>query len=265
MYYNENIQNNYGRKYNYNVFSINFTQKISIMEKLINVQEIIEKPLMEIKNKYSHLDQVLDTDIISRGFIAPQYIKSDSIMFLGINPSFTHPYEIHDIHFYSNDNSNQYFDKFNEINTEINKKSIVKINWTHLDLLFFRETNQKVVDLFLKEDPIGVQFIWQQLMLSKQLLELSTPEIIVASNTKVRHFLGFDSNKEKTQGVWMGYEFDFDDNIGTCRIITEGPLFNVPIFFTSMLSGQRALDNGSFKRLVWHIDFVLKNDKNRQQ
>jgi len=34
-------------------------------------------------------------------------------------------------------------------------------------------------------------------------------------------------------------------------------LKNVPIFFTSMLTGQRALDNGSFERLIWHINFVL--------
>ncbi|MDD4990923.1 MAG: hypothetical protein PHR83_01705 [Paludibacter sp.] len=229
------------------------------MEKLINVQEIIEKPLMAIKEKYSYLDQVLDTEIISRGLIAPKYIESNSILFLGINPSFTKPYDIQNIDFYSNDNSIPYFKKFFEV---VRDK---EYNWTHLDLLFFRETNQKAVDLFLKENPIGVQFIWDQLMLSKQLLELSTPKIIIASNTKVRHLLGVEQNKERTKGVWMDYSSTFDSKIGTDRITSEGPLFNVPIFFTSMLSGQRALDNGSFKRLVWHIDFVLKNDKNRQQ
>jgi hypothetical protein len=230
------------------------------MEKLINVQEIIETPLRAIKEKYLHLDQVLETPIISRGLIAPDFIKSNSIMFLGINPSFKEEDEKCNVCFYPNEGIHNYFDKFKDIQEKINKN--IKINWTHLDLLFFRETNQKTVDKIIKEKTTGIQFIWEQLTLSKQLLDLSEPQIIVASNTKVRELLGFDQNPEKTKGVWMGYEFKFDDEIGTHRIITNGPLFSVPIFFTSMLTGQRALDKGSFKRLVWHIDFVLKNNKN---
>lgn len=229
------------------------------MEQSINVQEKIEMALIAIKEKYSHLDQKLKTPIISRGLIAPNFIKSNSIMFLGINPSFKEGDEKYNVFFYPSEITNSYFAKFKEIQEKINKN--IEINWTHLDLLFFRETNQKTVDLFIKEDPMGVQFIWEQLMLSKQLLELSKPKIIVASNTKVRHLLGFDQNKEKTQGVWMGYEFLFDQKIGTHRILSEGPLNGIPIFFTSMLTGQRALDKGSFERLIWHIKFVLKKNK----
>jgi hypothetical protein len=33
----------------------------------------------------------------------------------------------------------------------------------------------------------------------------------------------------------------------------------VPIFFSSMLSGQRALDRWSYERLVWHIKQSLKS------
>jgi hypothetical protein len=32
----------------------------------------------------------------------------------------------------------------------------------------------------------------------------------------------------------------------------------VPIFFTSMLSGQRSLDRWSYERLVWHIKQAVK-------
>jgi hypothetical protein len=32
----------------------------------------------------------------------------------------------------------------------------------------------------------------------------------------------------------------------------------VPVFFTSMLSGQRALDRRSYERLVWHIKRAVK-------
>jgi hypothetical protein len=35
-------------------------------------------------------------------------------------------------------------------------------------------------------------------------------------------------------------------------------LENIPIFFTSMLTGQRALDKGSYARLIWHIKYALR-------
>ena len=36
-------------------------------------------------------------------------------------------------------------------------------------------------------------------------------------------------------------------------------LFNksIPMFFSGMLSGQRALDIGSYERLIWHIKFAV--------
>ena len=55
---------------------------------------------------------------------------------------------------------------------------------------------------------------------------------------------------------WMNYEFTFDYNLGTKKIINNEK-FRPYIFLTSMLSGQRALDNGSKERLVWHINQVL--------
>jgi len=56
----------------------------------------------------------------------------------------------------------------------------------------------------------------------------------------------------------MDFGFEFDDEIGTYRIIKNDKLKHTPVFFTSMLTGQRALDLGSYERLIWHILFVLK-------
>ncbi len=66
-----------------------------------------------------------------------------------------------------------------------------------------------------------------------------------------------NKDTDKNINIWLDYEFMFDDEIGTYRIKTKGNLFDTPVFFTSMLSGQRAMDNGSFERLQWHINFVL--------
>lgn len=62
--------------------------------------------------------------------------------------------------------------------------------------------------------------------------------------------------------------FLFDDKIGTHRITGnkefETVLKGTPVFFTSMLTGQRALDNGSFERLGWHINKVKKKFENKK-
>ena len=68
---------------------------------------------------------------------------------------------------------------------------------------------------------------------------------------------------EKTQtevGVWLGdwIKFEFDKTIGTYVVNEPKELKGTKIFFTSMLSGQRALDLGTRERLVWHIAEVLK-------
>jgi len=54
----------------------------------------------------------------------------------------------------------------------------------------------------------------------------------------------------KKYSDFIGYDFIWDEELGTYTYK------NNPFFFTSMLTGQRALDNGSFKRLIWHINFV---------
>ena len=55
------------------------------------------------------------------------------------------------------------------------------------------------------------------------------------------------------------FKTKFSKDIGT-HVITEGNLKNTPVFFTSMLSGQRAMDVGSRERLEWHINFILTQD-----
>ena len=48
---------------------------------------------------------------------------------------------------------------------------------------------------------------------------------------------------------------DYDDVLGV-------DMYNigekrVPVFYSWMLSGAHAVDNGSFDRLIWHIKYVL--------
>lgn len=213
----------------------------------INIEETFSSALTNIWNKHKDVD----TELIGRGFCVPRQVNKNSLLFLGANPSYTK--EDRRNVFYDAGSDIQYFKRMNELINGDYEKSF-GVNWTHFDLLFLKETDQKKIDSLIKV-PAGKSFINDQLELSKKILELSKPKIIFASNAKVRHFLGY--GKHGSTGLWMGYIFEFDNEIGTPRIKTEGVLYNTPIFFTSMLSGPGTLDIGSFQRLSWHIRFVL--------
>ncbi|MBL0316357.1 MAG: hypothetical protein IPP69_11475 [Flavobacteriales bacterium] len=128
------------------------------------------------------------------------------------------------------------------------------ISWSHLDLFCFRETNQRYVLDLLKSEH-GIDFLKIQFDLFRSILEVANPKIIVVCNALARDILNYKSSMGNLIGVNFEYEFDY--KIGTPRIVSEGPLNDKPIFFSSMLSGQRALDRGSFERLGWHINYVL--------
>lgn len=180
----------------------------------------------------------------NRGFAIQDDIEYNSLMFIGINPSYN---GIPGNLFYNNSHgeTHKYFKKFIEISSEVG------LNWSHLDLLFLRETNQKEVKS-LGENNLGHVFYDEQLKIAKKIIETTKPKIIVVNNTYARDLLlsqSFTTPK---------YDFEFDENIGTERIVNNEILNKVPIFFTSMLTGQRALDLGSYKRLIWHIKYVMK-------
>lgn len=218
------------------------------MEK-INIKELYKNEIDEIWN-----DAKIDNaELIKRGYVVHEEVIKNAILFIGINPSFSGKNLTLGSHFVNNEKNDKiykYFKKFIKISDK------VQLPWTHLDLLYFRETRQKYIWELLNEKN-GVDFVYKQLQLSKEMILKAEPKIIVVSNAMAKHFMGFDKDKVKNTGVWMDFDFSFDDDLGTYRI-TNTEFKGVPVFFTSMLTGQRALDNGSFERLVWHINFVLK-------
>lgn len=180
----------------------------------------------------------------NRGFAVQNDIEYNSLMFIGINPSYN---GIPGNLFYDNSHgeTHKYFKKFIEISSQVG------LNWSHLDLLFLRETNQKEVKS-LGENNLGHIFYDEQLKISKKIIETTKPKIIVVNNTYARDLLHSQSFTTPK------YDFKFDEEIGTERIVNNDILNGVPVFFTSMLTGQRALDLGSYKRLIWHIKHVMK-------
>lgn len=85
--------------------------------------------------------------------------------------------------FYVNDGKDmhKYFKKFEEI-----LKS-TKHRWSHIDLLFVRCTEQNYVkNLLFIDDKATNDFFMQQLEISRRMLEMICPKIIVVNNTLAR-------------------------------------------------------------------------------
>ena len=210
------------------------------------------------KSTGSNQDKLLD-----RGFVFEfdEGMKNIDILFIGINPSYAKG-SISETHFYNKNDveTKSYFKPFNGIVKELeeNKNYNKKVTWSHLDMLVFRETQQSYIESELLKTEKGVDFVYKQLMVSKKILEYLNPKIIVVSNTSARIFLGRDKfvKDKKEYGFWMNYDFEFDYELGTDKIVKNNKIKSYA-FFTSMLSGQRALDKGSRQRLVWHINKVL--------
>lgn len=237
----------------------------------MNGQELVNK-YQEIWNEFMKTEINMGTPksqdkLLDRGFVFEfdEGLKDVDVLFIGINPSYVNNKS--ETLFYSKDSVKDlsYFKPFNQIINELenNKMYNKKVTWSHLDMLVFRETQQSFIDDVLLKSAKGVDFVYKQLMISKQILEYLNPKIIVVSNTSARGFLGRDKFKNKKGeelGVWMGYDFEFDYEIGTDKIVKHSTI-KPYAFFTSMLSGQRALDNGSKQRLVWHINKALNKIK----
>lgn len=234
-------------------------------------KELIEK-YQKIWDEFkaSDLNKPTETNqdkLLDRGFVFEfdEGMKNIDILFIGINPSYSKG-SISETHFYNKNDveTKSYFKPFNSIVKELeeNKNYNKKVTWSHLDMLVFRETQQSYIDNELLKTENGVNFVYKQLMVSKQILEYLNPKVVVVSNTSARGLLGRDKfiKDKKEYGFWMNYDFEFDNNLGTDKIVNNS---NVKpyAFFTSMLSGQRALDKGSRQRLTWHIDKVLTEIK----
>lgn len=183
-------------------------------------------------------------------YAVPKSIKTQALLFVGINPSSSQEdrKEFYDSHA----TGHSYFAKFPTLAPK-------GLPWTHIDLLFVRQTSQSAVKAMWKSpsSPVEKKFLRDQLELSKCMIEMARPRIIVVCNTLARDMMKKDEEEEI-----FDFPFAFDDDIGTYKIGEHPKLGGVPVFFTSMLTGQRALDNGSFERLEWHIKWVHSKLKN---
>lgn len=202
------------------------------------------------------------TNLLERQFVF-QYDSDETgcdILFVGINPSYN-GHDPNENRYYSREQALQhaYFQPFKKITEELQEANHSLLQWTHIDCLVFRETNQKYIEQVLFKTDNTLDFIMAQLTIARKRIEHIKPKVIVVSNTLARRLMGNDRFPYNANyNVWMGLEFQFCPILGTQKIINHEILNGTPVFFTSMLSGQRALDNGSKQRLIWHIAKVMQ-------
>ena len=143
-----------------------------------------------------------------------------------------------------------YFAKCREISKETG------INWEHMDLFFEKETNQKnVIHDYIEKESFNSKnikldkFAERQLEISMLAIEAIEPKIIVVINALASKILKQQYKEDKLS------KLDEDKGFYTVKLNNK----DIPIFFSGMLTGQRALDDGSYERLKWHIRSALKN------
>ncbi len=192
-------------------------------------------------------------EIKLRGFAYPKFIKTEGVLFIGLNPSFRNGDKMSENSFYTDDNyeDDRYFKKFHELVPP-------PLEYSHLDLLGIRETSQNGIRAILNSKE-NEAFVLNQLSMAKKIIEKAQPKIIVVVNSISRELMGlFNDNQNPYES--FAFKFYFDSEIGTYRIKENEQLQDKPVFFSSMLTGQRALDLGSFGRLKWHIEWVCQKE-----
>lgn len=201
-------------------------------------------------------------------------LKQHALLFVGLNPSFSEKGFIQlfqDTEF-AGLNPNEFYAWKNRKNFDFEKaikiemlarekydryfkpiKEIaqyVGLEWEHIDLFFERVTEQHQLNERIFEDRRGAvltEFAEEQLKLSLKLIEDVEAKIIVVINAGASKIL---------RDKWSESLF-FDDRLGTYLVQLNER--RVPVFFSSMLTGQRALDKGSFERLKWHVRMVMES------
>lgn len=228
----------------------------------ILIKENFEEEIKKILPKEENINSYIEFhEIMKRGLLYPSEITKNRIIFLGINPSFRighdEPLGYNEILFEKEISKIPIKDRYVYFNVFQN---ICKAKeWTHYDILPFREVNQKKLTKYYNDkEEVTYNILRQFTTFSKKIIELSEPKLIIVSNAFVRTLFS-QSEIESNKNNLEIFKTKFSKDLGT-HVITEGNLKNTPVFFTSMLSGQRAMDVGSRERLEWHINFILTQD-----
>lgn len=220
--------------------------------------KFLNKRIIKIWNKHFKDEKVL-TPLFFWKF------EKNPILFIGLNPSFTEKFSKKYKKFLfwggKRKDMDTYVDKVIAIDSRakseyriyfgrmIDLSKEINIPFEHTDLFFYRETNQnnfkKMVFVDKKFNKLN-DFGKDQITIAFDAISVVNPRVIIVNNA-------FASDIFKRE--WKR-KLNFDNNKGWYTISVNNK--KVPIFFSSMAGGQRALDRHTWQRLKWHIKKALE-------
>ena len=206
--------------------------------------------------------------LVERGVRIEKSIPEGCLLFIGMNPSFKDGEPIPGNKDYEStyqwDNpekkNHPYYKKCKEIANDI------KLPFGHHDLFPIRETSQKVIEGMFnieKDGPIVPKenykdFINKSLLWSEQSIISCDPRAIVVINAFASRIF-FDCRVSGKSLLGFVPEKRWCEELGVDFVRINDKM--VPLLFSGMLSGRRALDNHSERRLLWHIRHILRHQE----
>ena len=165
--------------------------------------------------KYSSLDNRVQ-EIIDRGYVASKP-ENKNILFVGMNPSYISG-SVPESYIYDVDKAVKDYPRHYMNFESLISKTRYKDDWTYIDLFFFRETDQKKLELFFKND---IKFIVDQLLVTHEIIKFINPKIIVVANMGAANFFGINKVSLKENlftNIWFGLNFFFDKVTGMYKV-----------------------------------------------
>lgn len=225
------------------------------VEQYIQQYQIGDSSLAEVFEGAKQLTKnPLFLNVLDRGYAVENILAERSILFIGMNPSYNP--EVEKVNPGKNSSypyTHPYFGRIKKITEKVNEILGTDYQFAHHDLFYVRNTSQKEV-LVMRKELSG--FFRAQLSLTKKIIAAVHPRIIVVANAGACEIFQKDMYpwEPGSPEQWGNHQ-----ELGVDMIKIDGIKERIPVLFTGMISGQRALDEGSYKTLIWHICHILRN------
>lgn len=170
--------------------------------------------LKELWDSYQLKD--LPPFLLNRGYVFAENASQKDVLITGINPSFREGDKNESFGFdfqrtLHTEKYDNYWDPIKKMLLNENLEIDLRKGSAYLDILFFRERDQALLNKEILKTEDGVKFIADQISLSQRLIErIIKPKVIIIKNKESQAYWG----RYSKDGVyWMGYDFEFVESL----------------------------------------------------
>lgn len=201
-------------------------------------------------------------EILERGYCFHE-IEQRPILFMGINPSWDEAMEgnfSYNLPKIPGQPEAKYFKHYYDC---AEGAGFERSQWTYQDVFFYRHTKQETAPEHTNKN--WLKFLVEHLKITQKVIEHTAPKLIVVCNAEAsEHYFGVNANEARTEYVFMGYDFEFDKEVG-CHKITgcrpalgsdyrvDTQLVGTYVLFTSYLPYRSKPDK---ETLQWHLRHI---------